>query len=57
MFSTSGGGGFNREGGLNKSGGFIRGGIIYGGVLNRENTVCAPSPFRIFMAKCHYLKV
>ena len=56
MFSPWGGGGedlINREGGVNKSGGFIRGGIIYGVVLNRENTVCAPSPFRIFMAKCH----
>ena len=53
MFSTWGGG-LNREGGLNKSEGFIRGWIIYeGGGLSRESTVCAPSPFQIFMAKCH----
>ena len=51
MFNTWGRGeGFNREGGLNKSGGFIRGGLIYGGELNRE---CAPTPFRICMAKWH----
>ena len=51
MFSTWGG--LNREGGLNKSEGFIRGWIIYegGGGLSRESTVCAPSPFQIFMAK------
>ena len=54
MFSTWGGG-LNREGGLNKSEGFIRGWIIYegGGGLSRESTVCAPSPFQTFMAKCH----
>ena len=56
MFSTWGGGALNREGGLNKSEGFIRGWIIYeggGGGLSGESTVCAPSPFQIFMAKCH----
>ena len=52
MFSTWGGG-LNREAGLNKSEGFIRGWIIYEGGLCRESTVCAPSPFQIFMAKCH----
>ena len=42
MFSTSGG--LNREGGLNKSEGFIRGWIIYeggGGAEQREYSMCS----------------
>ena len=54
MFSTWGGGLIEREAlikvkGLSEDGLFMKG----GGELSRESTVCAPSPFQIFMAKCH----
>ena len=53
MFSTWGGGLIEREAlikvkGLSEDGLFMKGGGLSG-----ESTVCAPSPFQIFMAKCH----
>ena len=52
MFSTWGGGLIEREA-LIKVKGLSEDGLFMKGGLRRESTVCAPSPFQIFMAKCH----